>query len=188
MSAKGHLAAAAPYALVGGVAAYLYYVASQIQYHARADTLGPDFWPKLILLLIIAACAYEIVKVLVAGRATQVEGVLGGIIEEVVPEGAPPVEVRVKRRPLLLVAGIALTAAYVAFVQSLGFFTATVVYLASFIALAGYRRWWVVFAVSVVGTLLVLFFFMRVVYVSLPLGQGVFQQLTLWLMQMLGIR
>ena len=33
-----------------------------------------------------------------------------------------------------------------------------------------------------------LFFFMRVVYVSLPLGVGAFQQVTLWLMQLLGIR
>jgi putative tricarboxylic transport membrane protein len=188
MSARGQVARAAPYALVGAVAGYLYYVATQIQYQARPGTLGPDFWPKLILTLIIAACVYEIVKILVAGRATQVEGVLGGMIEEVAPHTSDSLVSPAARRPFLLLGGIALTVAYVAFVQSLGFFTATVVYLASFIALAGYRRWLVIAAVSVLGTLLILFFFMRVVYVSLPLGQGPFQQLTLWLMQVLGIR
>jgi putative tricarboxylic transport membrane protein len=174
--------------LVGALAGYLYYVATQFQYQARPGTLGPDFWPKLILGLVIAACVYEIVKILVAGRATQVEGVLGGMIEEVAPEaggavGAPPAT-----RPSLLLGGIALTVAYVALLPYLGFFAATVVYLASFIALGGYRKWLVLTAVSVLGTLFILFFFMRVVYISLPLGQGVFQQLTLWLMQTLGIR
>jgi putative tricarboxylic transport membrane protein len=188
MRAQGRAARAAPYAVVGGAAVYLYYVASQIQYQARPDTLGPDFWPKALLALVVLACAYEIVKVFVLGRATQVEGVLGGMIEEVAPDVPGSIDATGRKRPLLLLGGIALTVAYVAVVQTLGFFTATVTYLASFIALAGYRRWLVIAAVSMIGTLLVLFFFMRVVYVSLPLGQGVFRQLTLWLMQMLGIR
>ena len=186
MSGKGR---AAPYVVVGIAAGYLYYAASQIEYHARTGTLGPDFWPKLIIALIIAACVYEIVKILVLDRATQVEGVLGEIVEgvAVAPQAAPD-STPGKPRPWLLLGGITLTFGYVAIVQTLGFFTATVAYLAAFIALAGYRRWAVVAAVSVFGTLVILFFFMRVVYVSLPLGTGVFQQLTLWLMQILGIR
>lgn len=188
MSARGQAARAGPYVLVGAAAGCLYYVATQIQYQARPGTLGPDFWPKLILALVIAACVYEIVKIMVAGRATQVEGVLGGMIEDVAPDSAGSADAPAPKRPLLLLGGIGLTIAYVALVQYLGFFAATVVYLASFIIVAGYRRWWVVAAVSVLGTLLIVFFFMRVVYVSLPLGQGAFQQLTLWLMQVLGIR
>jgi putative tricarboxylic transport membrane protein len=188
MSARGQAARTAPYALVGAGAGYLYYVAAQVQYQARPGTLGPDFWPKLILGLVIAACAYEIVKIVVAGRATQVEGVLGGMIEDVAPDAPGSPDAPPPRRPLLLLGGIGLTVGYVALVEYLGFFAATVVYLASFIVLAGYRRWWVVAAVSVLGTLLIVFFFMRVVYISLPLGQGAFQQLTLWLMQVLGIR
>ena len=180
---------AAPYVLVGAAAGYLYYVAAHIEYHARAGTLGPDFWPKLILGLIIAACIYEAVRIFVLRRSTQVEGVLGAIIEKTSAErdlqvpGEPP-----QSRPGLLLAGIALTTAYVALVQTLGFFTATVPYVAAFVALGGYRRWGVIAAVSVIGAFVMLFFFMKVVYVSLPLGVGPFQQVTLTLMQLLGIR
>ena len=83
---------------------------------------------------------------------------------------------------------MALTAGYVIFIQRLGFFIATVLYLALFIVLGGYRRWAVVAAVSVGGTLLLLFFFMKVVYVSLPIGQVPFSAVTLFLMQVMGIR
>lgn len=178
---------AAPYALVGGAAGYLYYVATQFQFQAREGTLGPDFWPKLVLCLILAVCVYELVKIFLLGRTAEVEGVLGRLVEgSAHTEPAAPAPPR--ERPLLLAGGIALTAAYVAIVQSLGFFTATVAYLAAFIAVGGYRRWSVVAAVSVGGTLVMLFFFMKVVYVSLPLGTGVFQQVTLALMRLLGIR
>ena len=83
---------------------------------------------------------------------------------------------------------MALTAGYVIFIQKLGFFIATALYLALFIVLGGYRRWGVVAAVSVAGTLLLLFFFMKVVYVSLPIGQEPFSAVTLFLMQVMGIR
>jgi putative tricarboxylic transport membrane protein len=76
----------------------------------------------------------------------------------------------------------------VVFIQRLGFFVATVLYLALFVVLGGYRRWSVVAAVSVVGTLLLLFFFMKVVYVSLPIGQEPYSAVTLFLMRVMGIR
>ena len=65
---------------------------------------------------------------------------------------------------------------------------ATAPYVAAFLVLGGYRRWGVIGATSVVGTLCMLFLFMKVVYVSLPLGEGVFQQVSLALMQIFGIR
>jgi hypothetical protein len=43
-------------------------------------------------------------------------------------------------------------------------------------------------AVSLLGTLAMMFFFMKVVYVSLPLGRAPFMQVTLFLMQAMGIR
>ena len=187
MSERSRTARAAPYAIVGAAAGYLYYVAANIQYQARAGTLGADFWPKLILALIIAACVYEVIVIFVLRRSRQVEGVLGRMVDETADRGLTA-EPRSQHHPLLLVSGIALTAAYVTLIQTLGFFTATVPYIAAFVALGGYRRWGVIAAVSVLGTLLMLFFFMKVVYVSLPLGVGVFQQVTLALMQLLGIR
>jgi len=178
-----------PYVLVGAAAGYLYYVAARFDFQQRAGTLGPDFWPKAILALVIAACLYEIVKTLVFGPRAEVAGVLEELVEESAQEhggvgaGAPA-----ESRPTLLIAGMALTALYVWVIPVLGFFSATVPYLAGFIGLGGYRRWGVIAAVSVIGTLLLFFIFVKLVYVSLPIGQGPFQQVTLALMRLLGVR
>ena len=182
---------AAPYLTVGAAAGYLYFVAANIQYSARAGTLGPDFWPKLVLSLVVATCLYEVVKILVLRWDAEVGGVLEELADESArahpPESGPP-EVEATPRPWLLWGGVALTAAYVALIPKLGFFTATVPYVALFIALGGYRRWGVIAATSVFGTLLIFFFFMKVVYVSLPIGVPPFQSVTLFLMQLFGIR
>lgn len=186
-SFSARLAPALPYLLVGTAAAYLFYAATQMEFHRRAGSLGPDFWPKLILGLIIATCAYEVVKRVVFNRQRDAAGVLLDLVgtgepdAEVVPEQPPA-------RPLLLVSGIVLTAVYVWSLQKLGFALATAPYVAAFVVLGGYRRWLVTALVSVVGTLAMMFFFMKVVYVSLPIGIEPFAQVTLFLMRVMGIR
>ncbi len=181
-----------PYVVAGVAAGYLYYVASNFQFHARPGTLGPDFWPEAILALMIVTCLYKIVSGLAARNdAKEVGGVLEEIVEESAGKhtaGSPLSTPIVESHPYLLIAGMALTACYVIFIQRLGFFIATVLYLALFIVLGGYRRWGVVAAVSVAGTLLLLFFFMKVVYVSLPIGEEPFSAVTLYLMRIMGIR
>lgn len=190
MAAGSRLARTLPYAIVGAAAGYLFYVAMNFEFHRRAGTLGPDFWPKAILALLIATCAYEIGKRMFS-RTPDVEvgGVLEGLVEASAEEHADMGEAAAaESHPWLLLAGMALTGLYVFIIQMLGFFLATAAYLALFIALGGYRRWGVIAATSVLGTLLLLFFFMRVVYVSLPIGEAPFSAVTLFLMQVMGIR
>jgi len=183
------LARLIPYALVGLFAGYLYHTATQFEFHRRGSTLGPDFWPKLLLGLVIAICLYEIARiVLFRGRRGEASGVLQEMVEESeAKHGGGYVHVEA-RSPWVLVAGIALTAFYVWVILRLGFFLATLPYVFAFIALGGYRRWVVNGAVSLVGTLAMMFFFMKVVYVSLPIGEEPFAQLTFWLMRVMGIR
>jgi len=186
---SGRLARCAPYVLVGAAAGYLYTIAAQIEFHRRGANLGPDFWPKLILALILATCAYEIVKIALFGARLEVAGVLQEIVEESEREhGEDEPAPEAKPRPALLLGGMALTAFYVWVIQKVGFFVATAPYVAIFIALGGYRRWGVNLVVSVAGTFVMMFFFMKVVYVSLPIGQEPFAQLTFWLMRLMGIR
>ena len=83
---------------------------------------------------------------------------------------------------------MAATLAYVALVQVLGFFLSTAVYLAVFLVLGGYRRWGVLAATSVLGALVLMFIFMKLVYVSLPIGSAPFSEVTLFLMKMMAIR
>jgi hypothetical protein len=46
----------------------------------------------------------------------------------------------------------------------------------------------VVAVVSILGTLILMFLFMKVVYVSLPLGTGIFETISVKLIGLLGIR
>ncbi|HKX38614.1 MAG TPA: tripartite tricarboxylate transporter TctB family protein, partial [Burkholderiales bacterium] len=131
----------------------------------------PDFWPKAILVLALLVCGIKILSAVL--------GSTPAAVEEAQEE---------KSHPWMLVGGMALSIAYVWALTKLGFFTATVPYLAAFMALGGYRRWGIVAAVSILGAGVLLFVFMKVVYVSLPLGEGPFQQFTFLLMQLMGIR
>ena len=60
----------------------------------------------------------------------------------------------------------------------LGFFLATAVYLAAFMVVGRYRRAGVIAATSVLGSLAFMYVFMKIVYVSLPLGVGPFEQVS----------
>jgi putative tricarboxylic transport membrane protein len=129
------------------------------------------------------------VKILVLRGQGEVSGVLDGLVEDSVRErgDAGPAALP-ESHPLVLVGGIALTALYVWIIQTLGFFLATAPYVAAFLALGGYRRWGVNAALSVLGTLAIMFVFMRLVYVSLPIGAEPFAQVTLALMKLMGVR
>jgi len=179
-----------PYVLLGAAAGYLYYVAAHFDYHRREGVLGPDFWPKLVLILVVATCVYEVAKRLFLGaRGEEAGGVLDELVEESArAHGDAAPSVPVEHHPWLLAGGMGLTVLYVAVIQTLGFFSATVPYVALFIALGGYRRWGVIAAVSLIGTLALMFFFMKIVYVSLPIGREPFAQVTFALMQLMGIR
>ena len=179
-----------PYAIVLAISGYLYYRATQFDFAAPGGRIGPDVWPKAILILAMLTCAYEIVKNLFfAARNREVTGVLESIIEEApvdeeqAGEAMPPAS-----HPGLLLAGAILTVAYAALIGILGFFLCTVLFLAAFTWVGRYRRPGVIAATSLIGGLAFMFMFMKVVYVSLPLGVGPFGQVTVLLMQLMGIR
>lgn len=165
-----------PYAVVLIVSAYFYVLAGRFEFVARAGNLGPDFWPKLLLGLTMAVCLYEIAKT-VFFRGTAPEN---GIDKEK--------EATSKTYPGLLVIGTVLIVAYVYFVSILGFILCTFLYIILFIIVGRYRKPWVIAANGILGTVLAVFVFMKAVYVSLPLGQGPFQQFSLLVLNLLGIK
>lgn len=166
-----------PYALVLLVSAYFYILAGRFGFDARPGSLGPDFWPKLFLGLTIVVCLYEIAKTALFHQSKELEDDAGEEKAE-----AP------KRYPGLLIIGTVMTVAYVYFVSILGFILCTFLYLVLFMVVGRYRKVWVIAANSVIGTILFVVIFMKVVYVSLPLGQGPFQQLSLLVLKMLGVK
>jgi putative tricarboxylic transport membrane protein len=179
----------APYVVVFAIAAYLYFQARQIDFAAPGGRIGPDFWPKVILLLAMATCAYEVAKNLLFRKAgRELPGVLQSIVEEAPDEpGDLPVEEQ-RFYPHLLLIGVVLTVGYVLAIETLGFFLCTFLYLAGFMLVGRYRRIGVVLATSLAGSLVFMFVFMKIVYVSLPLGQAPFSEISFFLMRLMGIR
>lgn len=175
---------AAPYGVLLAAAGYLYHAAGQIEFLAPAGRIGPDAWPRIVIFLFILTCAYGIVQAFLGrSRGTDAEDpLIGAPVEDEAP--AEPEE----KFPLLLLLGIGVTVAYVALVKTAGFFLATMVYLFAFMVIGRYRNWPVIAIMSVAGSLLLMYFFMKVVYISLPLGDEPFSAVMLFLMKVMGIR
>jgi putative tricarboxylic transport membrane protein len=178
---RGRLARALPYVVVGIAAAYLYYAALNFSFHHRPGTLGPNAWPMGIALLMLLVCIFKAAEALLRKRVPLTPYEQISAAEP--PDSAPP-----ERHPWMLVLGMVATVLYVALVTPVGFFVCTVAYLAVFLWIGGYRRTGAVAAISVVGALVLTFVFMKLVYVSLPIGRPPFSAVMLGLMQLMGIR
>src|SRR5271165_5834395 len=100
-----------PYLIVLAIVGYLYFAAGQIEFAAPGGRLGPGFWPKVILVLAMITCLYEIAKIVFFSKSEhEIAGVLQSIVAEApVAEAASPQQ---KTYPYRLLAGIALTLGY----------------------------------------------------------------------------
>ncbi len=177
-----------PYVIVLALAGALYVIASRFEYAPRGDRLGPDLWPRAILVLMMVTCAVRILGVL---RRPLDRGIGGGVFEDVVasaPERDDASGTPARAYPGLLLAGIALTILYVLLLDRLGFALDTALYLAAMIRTGRYRRWGVIVPTAVVGSLVFMFVFMKIVYLSLPIGATPFSSVSLGLMQLMHIR
>ena len=175
-----------PYFIVLAIAGALFVYAGNIGSMGSADrAIGPSFWPRLILALAMCVCVFELIfRWFFDMEGTG--GLLSQVEHEMDGEGAAAEAPEEYHLPQLLI-GVGLTLAYVWALPLLGFAVASLIFIALFIWLGTYRRGRVVAAVSVLGTLLLMFIFMKVVYVSLPLGEGPFESVSVFLMNLMGI-
>jgi hypothetical protein len=128
---------------------------------AREGQLGPGFWPRLALIGLGLACA---AKAWEAWRDR--------------PRSGPGTETtRLAAGPLAT--SIALVVGYVALAPILGFPLATGAFIALFARLAGLRSWKALAANVLLGTVGLLYVFVKVVYLPLPKGDGPFEAMTL---------
>ena len=173
------LRAALPYAVMLAASVALYWAASQIDESGAGDVrLGPAFWPKLIVVAMGALC---------------VLGLLRGLVTSPTParaSAAAPASAAAAApaNPAMLVAGTAIIVGYVVLVPWLGFFVATTAFLALFAWVGGFRRPLACTLLGVAGALLLVIVFMRIAYISLPLGEGPLRALSVALLALLGVR
>ncbi len=176
---------ALPYVAVLAVAAFFLYLTSRIGFSAPRGRIGPNFWPRAVLGLMILVCVYEIAKRILFGRADAVVGVAQALLRAA---GEDDEAGRARGSLWRLLGGVAATLAYVLLVDVFGFFLSTFAFIAAFIVLGGYGRWCVALMAAGIGSLVLVVIFMKIVYVSLPLGAGPFRAVSVALMGVLGIR
>lgn len=176
------------------VALYLYNMAMHFEFVLKPGRIGPDFWPKAILGLLILLAVLDIVCGLVAGcKLDAKSSLLAGVApppdeeEETAVSAVAAAEKEPVKYPKLLALGMILTVAYVALADTLGFVLTSYAYLVIFMYLGRYRKHAIIWLGSAVGTVALLLIFVKVVYVSLPIGMPPFDQLTFFLYRILGI-
>jgi hypothetical protein len=159
-----------PYIVGLAVAAGLFIYLGHVDYTPRLGLLGPEAWPRAAVVLMGAACLFEIVRIALGGNAAAENAANDAETAGEASSAAP-------RFPLLLVGGIALVMLYAVSLPVLGFVLATFLFLAAFIYLGRYRRHAVVWTFSATMTVLMAILFLRVAYVSLPRGIAPFDRI-----------
>jgi putative tricarboxylic transport membrane protein len=158
--------AAAP--LLGVIVAVALYPATRaLDDVAREGSLGPGFWPRLALLGLALACAAKAVQ---AWR---------GVARH--DSDREPISV------MTLASGIGLIVLYAALTPVLGFPLTTAAFIVAFMALAGLRSPAGLGASAVIGTVGLIYVFVKIVYLPLPKGDGPFEVFTVALYRALRV-
>lgn len=156
--------------LLGFLAAVALFVAAgRLPVVPVPGQLGPDFWPRLVLVSFMGSCVLKALEV-ARGRRTKME--------------------RSPSQPLhlpKLAGGIALVVGYPALAPVLGFPLTTFLFLLAFMRLAGARRPVPLLVIASLGTVALLYLFVKVVYLPLPKGAGLLEDFTISLYRLLKI-
>ncbi len=161
-----------PYVVGLVIAITLYINAGQFEYTPRGDLLGPGAWPRLAILLMGAACLYELGRRIIAGNRDATGFIEVFDREPHTDEQAEPVYLS------LLIGGVVLMGVYAVAVPYLGFILGTFLFLAAFMYVGRYRDHAVIWGASAAVTIVCGVLFLRIAYVSLPRGIAPFDKIT----------
>jgi putative tricarboxylic transport membrane protein len=155
------------------LAVYFCILAGKIDAPPSPEQLGAAFWPKMILIFLMVSCGIKAGEILTARRNTGTEATPAGPLPEV--------------DTLKLAAMIAMVIAAVYFMDIIGFPMANFFFLLLFMRIAGLRKKLPLFLTSVLGTIFLLYLFVKIVYLPLPKGQWFFDDMTIFLYRVLHI-
>ncbi len=155
------------------LAVYFYILAGNIDENPIPGQLGPAFWPRMLLILLMASCALKALESFLAfGKGVADLGL-----------SSPPPEVNVPKLAALIV----MVVAVVFFLDILGFALTNFLFLLLFMRIAGLRKKLSLILVSFLGTIFLLYLFVMVVYLPLPKGEWFFSDLTISIYRFLHI-
>jgi hypothetical protein len=152
---------------------YGYILAGEIDAPPSPEQLGAAFWPRMILIFLMASCGIKAGEILIARGKAGAEGTPRGSWVEV--------------DTLKLAAMIAMVIAAVYFMDIIGFALANFIFLLLFMRIAGLRKKLPLLLTSVLGTIFLLYLFVKIVYLPLPKGQWFFDDITIFLYRVLHI-
>jgi putative tricarboxylic transport membrane protein len=161
----------------------------QLDAVARVGQLGPGFWPRLVLAGLGLACLTRIATEWRAHRRARWAAPGGG---EPVASGwtAPTAPADTARAGIArgrLAAAAGLIGGYVLATPWLGFPLTTALFIGAFLRLAGARSPLLLLLAPAGGTGVLLYVFVRLVYLPLPKGAGPFESATIALYRALGL-
>lgn len=159
-----------------------YYLASEFLVTKAPGRLGPDFWPKMLALLIIIFSVGDVVIILLSKKKQALEDPMNSPEDTVVE-----FDIYSQKYPLLLLGGFVSTVVYIYLLPILGFSLCTVLYLAGIMYLGRYRNIMVIIISSFVGAFTIFIVFSKIVYISLPTGVGVLGDFTFFMYRLLGV-
>ena len=155
------------------LAVFFFVLAGKLDENPAEGQLGAFFWPKGILLLLMLSCGFKVLESFKGfGKGVADTGLEG-----------PPVQVQTGK----LVAMIVMLLAAVVCMEMIGFPLCNFLFLLLFMRIAGLKKKSHLLIISVVGTILLLYIFVKVVYLPLPKGQWFFSDFTIFLYRVLYI-
>ncbi len=146
--------------LAFGVIVYFY--AERSIDPAPPGQLGAGFWPKMCLVGILLSAGLKAIELF---RCRGASGEAGGACKEM------------DNFKLSLMMGLLVLV--VVAIAVVGFPIASVLFFGTFLWLAGARKLTTLFLTSVLGTIRLIYFFVKVVYLPLPKGEWFFENITL---------
>jgi hypothetical protein len=135
--------------------------------------LGPYFWPRAILILLMVSCGIKSIEILASRKEAGTAGE---------PNASLP-QVRISK----LVALIAVVIGVVFAMDKIGFLLSNFLFLLVFLFLTGLRRKFLLLLIPAGGTVGLLYLFVKVVYLPLPKGMWFFEDITLFFYRLLAL-
>jgi hypothetical protein len=159
--------------LIFGVALYLYFLGGRLDETTMPGELGPYFWPRAILILLMVSCGIKSIEFLAPRKEVGTAGE---------PNASLP-QVHIFK----LVALIAMVIGVVFAMDKIGFLLSNFLFLLVFLFLTGLRRKFLLLLIPGGGTVGLLYLFVKVVYLPLPKGMWFFEDITLFFYRLLAL-
>lgn len=167
------------------IALGLYAVADRIVYTPIPGQIGPNIWPKIVLCLLMIVCVSGIARKLMTDPGSQSDDSQQGWIEAEQPDSESVIHS--EDHPGIVMVVLAGTVIYLLSLETVGFFLCTLVYTAFVMWCGGLRRSLVIGGLALSIGVVFTFTFMKIVFVSLPIGRAPFSYVSLGVMKLLGI-